>query len=135
MTSFFGWTIPPVIYTIFYGVLGVGAACFLVVVSRKRAPTARREPFRKPALVRAAGVLLLSAAAILTFTFDGTGTGAITAPAWAVALQVGLGVAGAALLIIGGRAYLRAGNAYPPGKHADLETPPDRRRQWRLFRD
>lgn len=135
MTSFFGWTIPPVVYTISYAGLFVGAAIFLVVVGRTHAPTARREPFRKPALVRATGLLLLSAAAILTLTFDGTGTTPITAPSWAIALQFGLGVAGIILVIVGGRAYKRAGDAYPPGKHADPETPPDGRRRWRLFRD
>jgi hypothetical protein len=39
MTTIFGWTIPPVVHTIFYGAMFVGAAVFLVVVSRKHAPT------------------------------------------------------------------------------------------------
>jgi len=46
MTTIFGWTIPPVVHTIFYGVIFVGAAVFLVVVGRKHAPTARRRPWR-----------------------------------------------------------------------------------------
>jgi hypothetical protein len=90
-------------------------------------PQARSRPHHR--------LLLLSAAAILTFTFDGTGTTPITAPSWAIALQFGLGVAGLILVIVGGRAYKRAADAYPPGKHADPETPPDGRRRWRLFRD
>lgn len=128
MTSFFGWTIPPVAYAISYAVMIVGAAAFLVVVGRKHAPSARREPFRKADLIRAAGLMLFAAAGFLVFTMDGLGNSTSTPPAWSVALQVGLGVAGIVLMIIGARALMRAGDAYPAGKHADPDTPPERRR-------
>ena len=129
MTSLFGWTIPPVVYAISYAVMFVGAVSFLVVVSRKRAPSARREPFQKPDLIRAAGLMLFAAAGFLVFTMDGLGSSASTPPAWSVALQVGLAVAGIVLMIIGGLAYRRVEDAYPSGKHADPHSPPERRRQ------
>jgi cell division protein FtsW (lipid II flippase) len=123
--TFFGWTVPSVVELIFYAVMFIGIASFMVVTSRKRALSARREPFRKPALIRAAGLLLFAAAGILVFTMD---NGTATAPAWAVLLQVGLLLAALVVAFIGGRAYLRAGDAYPPGKHADPHSPPERRR-------
>jgi hypothetical protein len=128
MTSFVGWTVPPAVYTIFYALMFVGAAGFLVVVSRKHAPSARREPFRKPDLIRAAGLLLLAAGGIMITSMDGSPDKTGGPRAWVVLLQVGLAVAGIVLAIIGGLAYRRAGDAYPPGKHADPDSPPERRR-------
>lgn len=105
----------------------------MALTGRRHAPTARREPFRKPALMRAAGLLLLSAAAIITFMFDGIGNGTGSGPAWTLPLELGLGAPGIALVVIGTRAYLRAGDAYPQGKHADLSAPPDRGHRGRLL--
>jgi len=122
--TYFGITLPWVVYVIFYVAMIAAVLGFLVVVSRKKAPSARREPFRKPALVRAAGLLLFAIAALLVLTMDGGSTR--TPPHWALALQGILFFAGILLAILGGRAYLRAGDKYPAGKHADLNSPPDR---------
>src|SRR5271165_5058611 len=126
--SLFGWNVMPVVHVIFYVLMFVGAAGFLVVVSRKHAPTARLEPFRKPNLIRAAGVLLFAAAGILISTFDGTPDNVSNPGTWLVLLQTGLAVAGVALAVIGGLKYRRAGAAYPPGKHADPHSASERRR-------
>ena len=125
--TYFGLVLPPAVYVAFYVVVFVGAVVFLVTVSRKHAPSKLREPFRKPALIRAAGLLLFAAAGILVFTMDGTGDRA-SAPSWsALTLQGCLALAGMLLIIVGGRLYLRAGDAYPPGKHAAPDSAPDRR--------
>jgi hypothetical protein len=87
MTSFFGWTIPPVGYTIFYALMFVGVATFLVIASRRRASSARREPFRKADLIRAAGLLLFAAAGMLVTFMDGTANATNSPSAWAVLLQ------------------------------------------------
>jgi hypothetical protein len=111
---------------IFYAVLVIGAGWFLLIGSRKRAPSERREAFRKPARVRALGYLLLAGDALFVLTRPDS------EPDWAAALAFGWLVLGFLVTWIGHRGYSRAANAYPPGKHAGPVSQADSRwPRWR----
>jgi protein-S-isoprenylcysteine O-methyltransferase Ste14 len=130
--TYFGITIPPVALVVFYAAMVAGTLGYLIIAWRTKAPSARREPFRKPDLVRHAGLLLFVIGGLLVATMDGSPTtdSTRTPPHWLLALQGVLLVGGCLVAILGGRAYLRAGDAYPAGKHADQSIPPDEHRDY-----
>jgi len=110
---------------ILYSGAAIGAAWFLLIGSRKPAPSQLREAFRRPGRVRALGYLLLAADAILFLASSGSKT-------WQVAVvSVGFGL-GFLLTWVGHRMYSRAADAYPAGKHAGPVSP--RESRWPLSR-
>ena len=103
-----------------YSCLVIGAGWFLAIGSRRPAPSERREAFRKPARVRALGYLLVAADGIFILTESGSAT-------WEVVLSFGWLVLGLLVTWVGHRAYSRAADAYPPGKHAGTAGPRESR--------
>jgi hypothetical protein len=99
-----------------YAGVAAGCAWFAFVARRKKAPTQRREPFRKPARVIAVGYLMLACLAVVVFALPDSG------PAWRTLVAVGWLAAGIAVTWTGHRMYSRAADAYPPGKHAGPGT-------------
>src|SRR5262245_62142176 len=108
-----------------YVVVVIGAGWFLVVASRKAAPTQRREPFRKPARVRALGYLLGAVDGIFILTVSDSG------PTWKLVVALGWLAVSVLVMWAGHRMYSRAADAYPLGKHADPASPPESRWRWR----
>lgn len=110
-----------IISLIFYGLVVVTAGWFLIVTSRKGRLSERREAFRRPARVRALGILLLAALAVVVLTAGNK------APAWDTALGAAWLVVSIALIWTGHRMFGRAADAYPAGKHAHPATPRESR--------
>jgi hypothetical protein len=108
-----------------YVVVVIGAGWFLVVASRKAAPTQRREPFRKPTRVRALGYLLGAGDGIFILTGSDSG------PTWKLVVALAWLAVSVLVMWAGHRMYSRVADAYPPGKHADPASPPESRWRWR----
>jgi hypothetical protein len=104
-----------------YAGVALGCARFAFVARRKKAPTERREPFRRPARVMAVGYFMLAGLAVVVFALPDSG------PAWRTLLAVGWLAAGIAVAGVGHRMYSRAADAYPAGRHADPASPPESR--------
>jgi hypothetical protein len=110
-----------IIAVIAYAGVALGCAWFALVASRKKAPTQRREPFRKPARVIAVGYLMLACLAVVVLALPQSG------PAWRTLLAIGWLAAGIAVAWAGHRMYSRAADAYPAGKHAGPLSPSESR--------
>jgi len=100
----------------------IGTGCFLVFSSRRTAPSARKEAFRKPARIMAFGFFLLAAAVVML-----TLTQPDSAPSVLTQILLLTLFAGAILFIWQAtRKYTKAANAYP-GKHANPGSSPKSR--------
>jgi uncharacterized membrane protein len=110
-----------IIAIITYVGIAVGCAWFAFVARRKKAPTQRREPFRKPARVIAVGYLMLACLAVVVLALPQSG------PAWRTLLASGWLAASIAVTWTGHRMYSRAADEYPVGKHAGPVSPSESR--------